>query len=221
MFLPIPPRLRLADYQALVENAVILEADSHGAKVLQLTDGSFLKLFRLKRLFSSALLLPPVLRLTRHLAELQALDIPCPTLIRAFRVREIQRDGAHYHPLVGHTLRHLIADHQDMPGSPDRRLALGHFVARLHTLGVYFRSLHLGNIIETTSGALGLIDVADMRFLRGALGAARIRRNFRHLLRIPEDRAWLLADGGEVFSRAYSDRRPGFHPKRIQAWLLT
>ncbi|MGH8426151.1 MAG: toluene tolerance protein, partial [Pseudomonas fluorescens] len=41
-------------YLALREGAQVLEADGSGDKVLRLTDGSILKLFRRKRLLTSA-----------------------------------------------------------------------------------------------------------------------------------------------------------------------
>lgn len=39
--------------------------------------------------------------------------------------------------------------------------ALEFFLASLHGWGVYFRSLHFGNVIVTEAGAFGLIDVAE------------------------------------------------------------
>ena len=42
-------------YEALREGAHVLEADGSGDKVLRLADGRMLKLFRRKRLLSSAL----------------------------------------------------------------------------------------------------------------------------------------------------------------------
>lgn len=53
--------MRVIDYPSylqLRDNAEVLEADGHGDKVLRLRDGSFLKLFRRKRLISSAALFP-------------------------------------------------------------------------------------------------------------------------------------------------------------------
>ena len=70
--------------------------------------------------------------------------------------------------------------------------ALGAFIAKLHDRGVYFRSLHLGNIVMTPEGTLGLIDIADMRFSRGQLTASQRKRNLRHLLRYPSD--WTETD---------------------------
>ena len=82
----------------------------------------------------------------------------------------------------------------------------GHYdraIARLHERGVYFRSLHLGNVVQTPQGELGLIDIADMKTQRRALGRTQRKRNFAHMLRYAEDRQWLLADEGGELSEGY------------------
>ncbi|MOA52408.1 hypothetical protein D3C78_1757000 [compost metagenome] len=56
-------------------------------------------------------------------------------------------------------------------------------IRSLHQSGIYFRSLHLGNIVVTPEGKLGLIDVADMRFLRSPLSARLVKRNLQHFAR--------------------------------------
>ena len=80
---------------------------------------------------------------------------------------------------------------------------MGELIARLHERGVYFRSLHLGNVVQTPQGELGLIDIADMKTQRRALGRTQRKRNFAHMLRYAEDRQWLLADEGGELSEGY------------------
>lgn len=43
------------------------------------------------------------------------------------------------------------------------RATLADFVRTLFDRGIYFRSLHLGNIVRTPDGTLGLIDITDIR----------------------------------------------------------
>lgn len=54
------PRSQLnnAELDALVATATLIESDSYGPKVYRLDNGEYLKLFRRKRLLSSALLTP-------------------------------------------------------------------------------------------------------------------------------------------------------------------
>ena len=69
-------RLSAVDYQALRAGAVVLEADGFGEKVLQLADGRILKLFRRKRLLSSALYYPYARRFADNAHKLAAIGVP-------------------------------------------------------------------------------------------------------------------------------------------------
>lgn len=190
------------DYLALRAGAQVLERDRYGDKVLALADGSYLKLFRRKRLISSAAWYPYAQRFADNALALAGRGIPCPAVIGVHRIPAIRREAVRYRPLAGQTLRQLVAAGAD---APDLRARLGGFVAGLHAAGIYFRSLHLGNIVLTPEGAFGLIDIADLRAGARPLPAHRRRRNLQHLLRDAQDRAWLQADA--VFDAAY--RRAG------------
>ncbi|MBM7061188.1 phosphotransferase [Pseudomonas sp. UL073] len=176
-------------YQSLRMGATVLEADAHGDKVLHLQDGRFLKLFRRKRLISSAALYPYAQRFADNIEALQQRGIPCPRVEQVYRIPAIQRDAVLYAPLPGLTLRQALAE----PARPSAELAerLARFIARLHQSGVYFRSLHLGNILLTENDELGLIDVADMQCQKRPLNAWKRKRNFKHLLRYPKDQQLL------------------------------
>ncbi|MDR1367117.1 MAG: phosphotransferase [Candidatus Accumulibacter sp.] len=181
--------------------AQIIEADAHGTKVLLLPDGSYLKFFRRKRLFSSALWSPYAQRFADNCRALATHRIPCPEVIALYRITSIARDAVHYYPLPGQTLRSLLQQGIDEAEAVRLRRQLGNFVARLHILGIYFRSLHLGNIVRTPQDALGLIDLADIRIHRRGLDRFHRQRNLKHLSRYPEEAQWLSAQGD--FSVAY------------------
>ena len=192
--------LEHARYLALREGAQVLEADGTGDKVLRLGDGSMLKLFRRKRLITSAAWYPYAKRFADNCRTLAERAIPCPRVRQVYRIAEIARDAVHYDPLPGHTLRQLL----EHPHSDDRlRAQLGGFIAQLHEKGIYFRSAHLGNVVLTPEGELGLIDIADLRTYRRALHKRLRLRNFKHMLRYTQDRTWLLDNGGEAFRTAY------------------
>jgi tRNA A-37 threonylcarbamoyl transferase component Bud32 len=181
-------------YLALRANATVLELDLHGEKVLQLEDGSYLKLFRRKRLISSAAWYPYAQRFADNAIALAQRGIPCPSVIAVYRIAEIARDAVHYWPLAGRSLRQLI---QQGAVSESLRGQLLSFVGHLHAAGIYFRSLHLGNIILMPQGTLGLIDIADMQIKKRPLFQYQRRRNMAHLHREPGDRAWLCRGDDE------------------------
>lgn len=177
-------------YLSLREGANVLEADGKGEKVLRLTDGSILKLFRRKRLLTSALWAPYAKRFADNCQTLRERGIECPQVRQVYRIPDIERDAVHYDPLPGRTLRQLL----DAEGHDDLRARLGAFVAQLHQAGIYFRSAHLGNLVLTPENTLGLIDIADLRAYPKPLRKGLRLRNFKHMLRYRQDREWLLKD---------------------------
>lgn len=193
-------------YLALRAGATVVERDLHGEKVLLLGDGNYLKLFRRKRLISSAAWYPYAQRFADNALILERRAIPCPVVIATYRIPSIRRDAVLYAPLEGRSLRQIIKSGE---GSSELRTALGRFVARLHAAGIYFRSLHLGNIVLSPSGELGLIDIADLRARNGAVAPYWRRRNLEQLYKDPHDQAWLSADGSTEVENAY--RSAGGH----------
>ena len=183
------PRLSNEQFSALRLGAEVIEADHHGEKVLRLADGSFLKLFRRKRLISSATLVSHAKRFADNAAELQRRNIPCPQIIATYRINSIERTAVHYWPLPGETLRKLFAGTHSDPLSLAR--SLGELIALLHDKGVYFRSLHLGNVVQGDDHQLGLIDISDMACSNTPLGRLKRTRNFQHLFRYGQDVASL------------------------------
>lgn len=181
--------LSKSDYENLRQGAEVIEADSHGDKVLRLCDGSFLKLFRRKRLISSAAIWPYAKRFADNATMLSKLNLPSPQVKQVYRIKELKRDVVHYQPLPGRTLRQLESSEL----TEDIFAALGSFIATLHKQGIYFRSLHLGNIVLTPEGRMGLIDLADLQKSAHALSKMKRLRNFQHLLRDKNDRKLLCS----------------------------
>ena len=192
-------------FSALRKGATVIEADPRGEKVLRLADGSFLKLFRRKRFLSSALFFPPADCFRRNAEALVARGIPCPQVLESYDVDSERKTAVRYWPLPGDTVRSLL------PGlSTDERsallLRLAGFIARLHDEGVYFRSLHLGNVLLMPDGEFGLIDVSDMSVQRGPISRHKRVRNFRHVFRYKADTRFVNEIGGPQFFAAYNRR---------------
>ena len=167
----------------------MFEQDGCGDKVLILQDGTFLKLFRRKRLVTSAAIWPYAQRFADNAKKLEKLDIPCPKIIKVYRIPSIERDAVHYHPLPGTTLRDI---HNGTAAYPDDLLErFAKFVDHIHDLGVFFRSIHLGNVVLTPEGKLGLIDISDLKTQRRPLSKWQRQRNFVHMTKDEGDKEWL------------------------------
>ena len=209
-------RLSKEQLQALMIDSTVLEQDGLGPKVLHLQDSSFLKLFRIRRLFSSETLKPYAKRFADNARQLQSLGFIAPQIIEVYRVEdEVNKTAVHYWPLPGETLRQALEQAQ-----PEQRCLLinqfGQLLARLHEKGVYFRSIHLGNVLLLPNGSLGLIDVADMKFGRRPLNLSMRQRNLKHMRRYEQDEEWLF----KLHKDALSDGYRQYAPRLAQALLL-
>ncbi|WP_373387187.1 toluene tolerance protein [Pseudomonas alcaligenes] len=158
----------------------VLEKDSHGPKVIRLPNGELLKIFRSRRNPLLARLRPDARRFAERAERLQRLGIATPSIREcAWIDRDKAVSACLYEPLAGLPLDKLF---RDARSEFDGLLpALAAYILKLHRLGIYFRSLHLGNILRTPDGDFGLIDFLDLRFKRRPLGRMLVRRNFAHL----------------------------------------
>ena len=186
-------RLSAAAYGTLQAHAQVIEEDGLGPKVLRLENGNFLKIFRARRFYTSGSFNPYSERFVVNSERLQSIGVPAPKILDLYQLTD-GSSAVLYQPLAGQTLRQVM---QSM-GSPAVRQALverfGKFLAILHDKGVYFRSLHLGNVLLMDDGEFALIDIADLRIYPSALRIALRQRNLRHMQRYPEDRRWLFEE---------------------------
>jgi tRNA A-37 threonylcarbamoyl transferase component Bud32 len=194
-----------AEYRALIAGAEVLAADAHGDKVLRTPRGEIVKLFRRKRLWSSAMWRPYALRFGRNAELLRAEGIPTVEVLGIHRVPAIERDIVVYRELPGHSLRDALQNRALSPAEKTALLArFGALVGVLHARGILFRSIHFANVLIGPDGRLALIDVADMRKrLWGALNVPQRVRNFQHMLRYEVDRYAMLELGIPAFVEAY------------------
>ncbi|ROM49827.1 polymerase [Pseudomonas poae] len=189
-------------FDRLCSDAHVIEADGLGPKVLRLGDGSFLKLFRARRWYTSGSFNPYSERFASNSEQLRTLGVPTPQILGLYRLPDASSAVA-YTPLPGLTLRQAL---QSLDSSLRESLIerFGRFIAQLHERGVYFRSLHLGNVLLMDDGEFGLIDVADLRVYPSPLRHALRQRNLRHMQRYPQDRNWLFETHFEQLLKGYA-----------------
>ncbi len=190
------------EYTQLTQGAVELERDNFGVKVLLTPNGHIVKLIRIKRWLSLSVIYPYSLRFRRNAVRLTVKGVPSVVVERVFYCHQIRRHGVIYPMVQGESLE-KIADQGRISDDLFQKLAV--FVALLHRKGIYFRSLHLGNVLLLPNGELGLIDVADMRFFRYPLRMDQRRRNFRHLFRTSAHRKIFAQFGVDRFLGLYVD----------------
>ncbi|UXY52535.1 BUD32 family EKC/KEOPS complex subunit [Pseudomonas tohonis] len=207
------------ELQALLLDATPIESDGLGLKVARLKDGSFLKLYRRKRIISSAIFSPPAKRFAQNATKLQSLGIAAPDIEDLLSIPALNLNGVRYIPLPGDTLRNRWKSVQGAEIAEEVR-RFGAFLARLHNLGIYFRSLHLGNVLLLPDGRFGLIDLSDMWISRKALSRQRRARNLKHILRYPEDIRWLAVEHRDDWVKGYASASSDTEAARFARSLI-
>ncbi len=172
-----------SQFEQMCQAGTVLEQDERGIKVLRLQNGDMLKVFRVRNRFSVARIYSYARRFCRNAARLQRSGIPTVHIKQLFHLEAPAETAVLYAPLEGSTLRELLRSRSLTVDEADM---LGTFIAKLHSYGVHFRSLHLGNIVMDTQGRLGLIDIADMSIYPWPLWCGTRARSFTHLHRYPE-----------------------------------
>ena len=189
------------EYEKLVAKSVVLEQDRHGVKVLKTPEGLIVKFFRQKRLFSSALFKSYASRFIDNARFLNQLGVKTVEVEDVLYCKPIERTLIFYTPVPGKTLRDVLQDKARFDHVMEKFIV---FLAELHDKGVFFRSIHLSNVIVSDcSDSLGLIDIVDMKINRKSLSRKLRIRNFRHLTRYKVDQESIRTFGIERFMDVY------------------
>ena len=193
-------RLSQDEYIIKRHKAEVVEADYFGDKVLYLSDGTYLKLFRRKRLISYSLFFPYSKKFALNALRLKKLGVPTVKVINVYHIPSISRTAVHYQPLEG-----CVFNTPSFNFTDALMFKFGEFLRYLHDNGVYFRSLHFSNVVLTPNNSIGLIDIADTRFLAWPLSLRLRIRNFKHILRYTEDKK-ILISMLDSFEQGYQSR---------------
>jgi len=215
-------RIDAAQLNALLQCAKTIEEDGLGVKVARLEDGDFLKLYRRKRLLSSDLWNLPAQRFAANAQGLLRLGIAAPKVLDVLIINQCRLSAVRYQPLPGDTLRNQLGQ-LDTMARAELVMAFGTFLGELHQRGVYFRSLHLGNVLLLPDGSFGLIDLSDMKLEGSPLAPWKRRRNLQHILRYAEDIHWLtqqhLDNWLDGYARSVGQRDAARFTRDLKRWL--
>jgi len=184
----------------LIAESRLLEADGIGPKVVEAPNGKIIhKLFRRKRWLSSALFYPYAVRFANNARRLDSLGFNTVEVLEIAHCRSCGYHLLSYEKVSGCSMRDMVKE------SPTKEqfIELGQFIAQLHQRGVYFRSLHLGNVLRNENNQLVLIDIADMQFFRRPLSPSQRLRNFRPLLNRLDDRQLISTENWNALVSAY------------------
>ncbi len=194
------------DFNTLIEGAELLEKDGLGPKVYATPDRRIVKLFRVKRLISSNLLRAYARRFAANSTALADIGVAALNVEFFGKVPHIARQIVIYPMMPGVSLREASrGNHPGAAGELMRRF--GFFLAVLHEKGVFFRSLHFGNVLVDGDG-MSLIDILDLKVFKKPLPENKRIRNIRFLAKYPEDSA-MVRDHLDALREGYGTVFPG------------
>ena len=152
-------------------------------------EGEIYKSYYARRRLSRSAWRLPAKRFAENGRALRKLGITAPLAKAVYRFAPKRMHLVLYNRLPGEDLREAASrDAQRLSGT-------GAFIASLHQQGVHFRAIHLGNVLVSEDGELGLLDIADLNIRKGPLLPTTRARNVAHLLNHPADAQPLLDYG--------------------------
>lgn len=194
-------RLSESAYQQLVANAIVLK-ERHGKPAILLTpDKLIVKHIYRRSWFSSSRIWPYAQRFINGAKLLHERGILAPTVRARYYYPTAGCDILVYEYLDGKSLYTLANENnysyvEKIPA----------FIAKLHDLGIYFRDLHLDNVIVHNE-EFALIDLASIkcRRLSRSLNLKYRARNLAHMFEKQEDQSIYDRFGTERFLRHYAE----------------
>lgn len=148
-------------------------------------DGNITRIFlKKKRLFTYDQIKPRALQFYTNAKQLVVLDVSAPRVLRFAQCKPLQAHLISYPKIPGIDVRTLLTD----TFQEDLIVNVIDFLVKLHAKGIFFRSIHLGNLIYHDQ-CMHMIDIADVRFKSKPLSAILRYRNIKHLFLNKDDQA--------------------------------
>lgn len=205
--------LSLTDYTDILAQSQVLFSGKRGPRLLATQDDHIIKLFPQRKWLSSNRLRPYAKRFVHNASRLAQLGIASIQTKRFGKILGTTTHFVEYQKIPGQDIREQLQN-----GAAISLLnEIAQFVGKLHQQGVFFRGIHLGNILQQSDGRFALIDITNMSFKSKALPLRYRQRNLLHLLRYQEDKAIFDAYGIMRFL-AYYFQSAGLTQQQ-QQWL--
>jgi len=192
--------MRIVTYNELTafiaENEVVLGTAERPGLMLT-PDNEIVKSFYRRKRFSTSTFIPQAMRFVRNGRKLLEKGIVGPVANDVIYCPEIPVHMVIYQKLAGDDLREMCA-----AGKIQCLVRLPEYLADLHDRGIFFRAIHLGNILFDGAN-MAIIDVSDLSTKNQPLNVFQRVRNFAHLLNSEDDKAYFASFGVHDFITAY------------------
>lgn len=184
--------------EAIQDGTIISQHAIYGPKVILLPNGDYIKVFNPKPGFTKRHFFPKYKSFINNAQKLKQLGVPCVEVKEVIFLPEKKAYAVRYTPLEGVDLRSLARENAEKT-----LLEFIPFLVSLHEKGIYFRGIHLANVLKLNTGSYGLIDMADLYFKCPPLSIFTRARNLAHLIKNKDDKIFYEQFGIENFIEGY------------------
>lgn len=189
--------LNKQELQQFVKNHKVIYGTEQQPGLMLTSNNEIVKAFYRRKRFSMSTFFPQAKRFVANCRKLLERNVCGPIAREIIYCPEIPVYMVVYERLEGQDLRELCAE----TGS-DCLGILPDYLAFLHSKGIYFRAIHLGNVLCSTDD-LAIIDISDLRAFNSSLGVFQRARNLAHLLNAEDDKAYFDSYGVSQFVLKY------------------
>lgn len=191
-------RISREDLDNLIEDSTLLLGKVERPGQLLTSKNEIAKFFYKRKRISTSTFLPQADRFRVNSIRLSQCGVKAPKVNDSFYCEDLPVHIVIYDLIEGIDFREHCSK-----GELDCLGILPEYLSQLHDTGVYFRAIHLGNIVKCPSGENALIDISDLSVKSGSLSIFRRARNIAHLIDTEEDREYFNAYGLDRFLQAY------------------
>lgn len=180
-------------------DAKLIKTTYHRPKLLENSKGKMIKVFypKLKK-FSSNHRKPYALRFSNNAENLQKKGIRTPIIDSLQYCQDYNAYILSYAKIPGENTRILANKnyHAIIP-------LIAQYIASLHHKGIFFRSLHLENLLYDDNDGFALLDIVDVKLNQRPLNVLLRYRNLKHMFGIYDDRDFWKKNGIHEFMDIY------------------
>ena len=185
------------ELQQFIKKHQVIYGTEHRPGLMLTADNEIVKAFYRRKRFSTSTFRPQANRFVANCRKLRERNVCGPIAREVIYCPEIPVHMVVYERLEGRDLRELCAE-----TNSDCLDILPTYLALLHGKGIYFRAIHLGNVLFRGDD-LAIIDCSDLRAYNSPLGMFRRARNLAHLLNSDDDKAYFASYGVSRFVSRY------------------
>jgi hypothetical protein len=189
----------------------LLEGTTERPGLMLTPAGEIVKSFYRRKKISTTTFFPQALQFEASGLKLLKQNILAPVVKEVIYCKDIPVHMVIYDRLDGVDVRELCGS-----TGVGCLSQLPEYLAHLHDLGVYFRAIHLGNIL-LHGDVISLVDISDLSVANSSLGIFKRARNLAHLFNSEDDKAYFVTYGVDRFIQEYIEVT-GMSP--VQRWLL-